>query len=305
MAPRNLFLITGLLIGLMFSLSSGQRFPFRIYNVREGLTQSQVQSIVQDGLGYLWFGTRDGVAIYDGYNFHSLSNKDGLEANYIITSYLDSRGNIWFTHRTRGISRINSLTRKFDPVSLPAEMEDVQIEHIVEDDQGRFWFATSGKGVFILSDSTWYAWTMKDGLPSETINDIAFGDNQIWLATDKGLIACKTQYDKLEIVWKLDKNSSLGSDNITRVLIDRRGNVWAGTGDAGTVRITMSGPSVSGWQFKRYFKKSSFGSHIIQALYEDLQKRIWIGARDGVAIVTDTTITYLNEEQGLSYHDVI
>ncbi len=38
-------------------------------SVEEGLSQSIVVSIIQDTRGFLWFGTEDGLNLYDGYSF--------------------------------------------------------------------------------------------------------------------------------------------------------------------------------------------------------------------------------------------
>lgn len=309
MIPGKTYLIAVFLICILFGQSYSQRYPFRNYNVREGLTQSQVQTINQDTLGYLWFGTRDGVAVYDGYRFQSLTNKDGLEANYIITSFLDSKENIWYTHRTKGISRIHSPTRRFNSMQLPPDLADVQVEQILEDSLGQFWFATSGKGVFILRDSTWYSWTTTNGLPANDIRSLSLQGDKIWLATDQGLVVCKAEPEKVDIIWYLNKNSRLRSDDITRVLLDSRNSVWVGTGDRGTIQIDLHGANIRDWKFSYYYRPSSFGSHIIQSLYEDDLHRIWVGTRDGVAIISAGTeanqISYLNEDQGLSYRDVL
>jgi len=41
--------------------SHAQQAMFRGYTVEHGLSQSQVETVVQDPLGYLWAGTHHGV----------------------------------------------------------------------------------------------------------------------------------------------------------------------------------------------------------------------------------------------------
>lgn len=43
-------------------------FCFRHLNTSNGLPNQQVEAIVQDADGYIWIGTRNGLAKFDGYN---------------------------------------------------------------------------------------------------------------------------------------------------------------------------------------------------------------------------------------------
>jgi len=42
---------------------------FRHFNNEEGLSNSTVDKIIQDDLGFIWVGTSDGLNRFDGYNF--------------------------------------------------------------------------------------------------------------------------------------------------------------------------------------------------------------------------------------------
>ena len=94
------------------SICFSQRLPLRVYSVKEGLPQSQVQTIIQDGKGYLWIGTADGIAQYDGKSFTTYTKKNGLVSNYIHTSFIDAHGDLWISHRTYGLSKLNIKTKK-------------------------------------------------------------------------------------------------------------------------------------------------------------------------------------------------
>ncbi len=61
----------------------GQKYTFISYSTEQGLPQSQVSSIVQDSMGYLWVGTLGGLARFNGQDFVTFSVQNGLLNNRI------------------------------------------------------------------------------------------------------------------------------------------------------------------------------------------------------------------------------
>lgn len=70
--------LKALLVTLVFALviepaAAAPRFPespaFRILTVKDGLPSTSVTQIAEDRQGYLWIGTTDGLARYDGVEF--------------------------------------------------------------------------------------------------------------------------------------------------------------------------------------------------------------------------------------------
>ena len=63
---------------------------FKNITIEQGLSQSTVETMIQDSKGYLWFGTNDGLNRYNGYEFKVYKNnknsKNSLVGNYIIES---------------------------------------------------------------------------------------------------------------------------------------------------------------------------------------------------------------------------
>ncbi len=85
-----------LLIILNGCLSYAQD-PYAIkYGIDEGLPTSNIYSVFEDSMGYLWFGTDVGVLKYDGYDFDHYSIDDGLADNEVFKIFEDSNNRIWF-----------------------------------------------------------------------------------------------------------------------------------------------------------------------------------------------------------------
>lgn len=58
--------------------SFGQLFEYKQYNTRSGLAQSVVSNMTEDQFHQLWIATYDGISVFDGQNFKTISTKEGL-----------------------------------------------------------------------------------------------------------------------------------------------------------------------------------------------------------------------------------
>ncbi len=146
------YLLTGLFFGFPLWVSAQiNTIKFEHYTSNEGLSQSTVKCIQQDHLGFMWFGTVNGLNKFDGLNFtsyyHNPQDSTSLTASSITTLYEDRRGNLWVgtmnglnlfarekNHFRRFIHRednLNSLAHNY-------------IHDLLEDAAGNLWIATRG-----------------------------------------------------------------------------------------------------------------------------------------------------------------
>src|ERR1700733_10382127 len=88
-----------LLLFPLYAFSQNSRLKFSHIGTDAGLSQSNVTCILQDSRGFMWFGTRDGLNKYDGYQFTVYKNIEGDQksiSNSFITSMIeDKKGNLW------------------------------------------------------------------------------------------------------------------------------------------------------------------------------------------------------------------
>jgi len=94
-----------LVFAMLFSTVSGQSYSIRTYTPVDGLNQSQVNTVMQDRRGYLWIGTRNGIARFDGQSFVNYYSEDGLVDNRCIRILQDSKGDIYAV-TSNGIARL-------------------------------------------------------------------------------------------------------------------------------------------------------------------------------------------------------
>lgn len=91
---------------------------------------NDVNAIIEDKTGKLWFGTRGYACVYDGKTFTTVTNKDGKPFANVRSIIKDKKGNIWLggydgLWRYDG-STFTNFTRKF-------------VGYIYEDKKGNIW----------------------------------------------------------------------------------------------------------------------------------------------------------------------
>src|SRR5262245_12854702 len=95
------------LYAVCFDLSANTNTHFSIANWTSGagLPQNSVFSIIQTRDRYLWTGTLNGLARFDGVRFTTFDedNTPGLDSARIVKLFEDRRGNLWIGTRTGSI----------------------------------------------------------------------------------------------------------------------------------------------------------------------------------------------------------
>lgn len=95
------------------------QLTFRRLSVQEGISNSSVIAITQDNDHFLWFGTRDGLNRFDGYNIQIFrkdrGNPNSLLFDDIRLLYFDPQLKTIWAGSTKGLSRfisekMNSIT---------------------------------------------------------------------------------------------------------------------------------------------------------------------------------------------------
>ncbi len=232
MPPRSRFLRTvnqrayrfvALLVALAISVllfvavpASAQQFPFQYYPPSD-LPQASVQVVFQDAEGFLWVGTQDGAARYDGHRFHHYGLDDGLRSGLIndITQGVD--GLLWFAE-DEGLAvfdgeRFRSLGADR---GLPGQ-HGVQLAPRADGSVVVGTSAPAGVGIARLEGSSITVETVPLPEGVRAIVDIAVGaDGRTFVGTDgKGLLVLDKQGAMLE-----GMGSGLGGDRAGPLLVD-------------------------------------------------------------------------------------
>ena len=114
-------------------------YYLRTWHTEDGLPENVVTAIVQTRDGYLWVGTYDGLARFDGASFTVFDNNNTPEmsSSRVISLYEDREGNLWIGHETGELTRYRDghcYAVKFNPA-----WENRKISGIGADPAGRIW----------------------------------------------------------------------------------------------------------------------------------------------------------------------
>ena len=85
-----------LLLGAAAALAaSAQQRSFRYFDQNDGLRNVAVNALAQDGAGYVWAGTENGLYRYDGSTFRRFGAEQGLSTAAITSLHADAGGGLW------------------------------------------------------------------------------------------------------------------------------------------------------------------------------------------------------------------
>jgi diguanylate cyclase (GGDEF)-like protein/PAS domain S-box-containing protein len=185
------------LTAVSFNLAANNNVRLVQLSLEQGLSQTQINSIVQDDDGYLWIGTQQGLNIYDGHRLKTISGPDHLlEIQSINSLFKDSHNNIWVgsvPNRNFKINKVDSTITEYDP-PYPAgrEVQDSAFFEITEDHQKNLWLATMRAIFFYESqaDEMSFVVDFEPTLASgEIIRDIYSLPDHLLVATSKGFFS--------------------------------------------------------------------------------------------------------------------
>jgi len=155
------------------------------WQIPEGLPQTSAQAVTRSPDGYLWIGTQEGLARFDGVRFtvYHGSNEAAIPNKYISVLYVDRGGRLWIGTRA-GIAILeNGQFSSFEKV--PA-LVHASIRAILEDTAGRVWVGTDD-GLFVVNGTSTRRFGTTNGLRNPSIRALEQdAAGVVWVSTATG-----------------------------------------------------------------------------------------------------------------------
>lgn len=286
------------------NIESFKQFRINLKNITPRLEGNRINAILanpQNYDGVLWLGTAYGLVkfdiereIFSLYEIEVVSNK-----NYISTVIMDDDGIIWFTTNEEGIIKFDPVTEKYTQIKVktdkPVIISENHIIRIYKRRNGKI-IGSSPTGIFEVDPKTNIRKPFPINIgnyPPSILSGVFqfFEDNEgkIYLGTYVGLLVFdeKENYAQLYSSDPFD-NTTLSSNNIYSLYMDKGGVIWLGTNGLGINKIV---PSKNKFTLHRV-TPTGLGIQSIRAIFVDYQDRLWIGGYGNISFLDRKTHRY-------------
>jgi diguanylate cyclase (GGDEF)-like protein len=242
-----------------------------VWTSESGMPQNTVDAIVQTRDGYLWVGTEEGLARFDGVRFvvSDRQTAPALRSSFVSSLFEATDGTLWIGTYGGGLARLrNGRIEAFRPELLGSD----RIREMHAAGGGVFFAATAGGGMLRIDGEKVTRFTTRDGLPTDRIwvfeDD---GEGGLWVATHGGGV----------VRWRdgrvHEHLEGLPNDFARTLLRDPDGTLWIGT-DGGGVAVWKNGTIV-----RTVTTRDGLPSNLIRSLTRDRDGSLWIGTDGGLA----------------------
>ncbi|HYH85300.1 MAG TPA: two-component regulator propeller domain-containing protein, partial [Pyrinomonadaceae bacterium] len=264
--PSRLLLLLASCALALAGVVRAEQLPVRTYATADGLAHDQVDKIVQDSRGFIWFCTFDGLSRFDGYRFTNYGVKDGLP-RASVNEMLEARDGVyWVATNGGGVSR-------FDPAWDARRVAEARASGGADAGDGRV-FKTYNVGEEAQSNIV------------ETIFEDRAGN--VWAGTQGGLfrLAGGREGGTFERVLLNIPNRAERAVEAVSMVEDAEGSVWVGT-NRGVVRILPGGATI------HQAVQTSQGTDYVWSFLLDRQGRLWVGHQSGLLVVNPEPVARL------------
>ena len=266
----------------------------RNWTTADGLPGMTITAIMQDQKGYIYIGTYDGLARFDGVEFATFSRN--IDSKYDFASvrsiFQDSNGNLWVGHNDEGVTCIQpdgKLIKYTTENGLPHN----SIRAICEDFSNNIWLGTASGLCYLTPKNEVRIPEGLHELDQDTIQvsrlycDTA---GRIWISTaiENDLFVYTHKLERFTGITKI-KNPS-----VNEVTQDKSGAFWFGVAPHYAVRIKDTEETV--FDIGHDHQEGT----VVNSIVQDTAGNFWFASDCGITILHNGMFTYYDKRNGLT-----
>jgi signal transduction histidine kinase/ligand-binding sensor domain-containing protein/DNA-binding response OmpR family regulator/HPt (histidine-containing phosphotransfer) domain-containing protein len=237
------------------------------WQIADGMPQSTAQALARTPDGYLWVGTQEGLARFDGVRFTVFDdvNEPAIPNKNITALLVDRSGRLWIGTRA-GLAVLEH--GRFRQGLHGSGLAQAYIRALSQSSDGRIWIGTDS-GLRSISGEAARDYTIANGLGDDRVRALEPGrDGSLWVGTMSGL----QHFDgkRFETIPVLDPQTA---EPVTSLHEDGDGSLWIGTQSGGLYRRQNDGIDVMA-------EPGRFGT-LIRAIWRDRDGNLWFAPRGG------------------------
>lgn len=178
----------------LFALDPQKSFAQYIHEVwqrEQGLPSNAILSIFQASDGYIWIGTFDGIARFDGASFtiFRTANTPELKSNGVWSIRQSADGSLWFGTNGGGVMQLKD--GRFKTYTIQDGLPSNVVHHMCPDRAGGMWFATRN-GIAHYTDGKIIAYHLPGDVQQNAVNCVLLDrEGTLWIGSVGGLWSFK------------------------------------------------------------------------------------------------------------------
>ena len=222
-------------------------------------------------------------------NTQYLDVDQGMSFSYLLCSYQDKNGNLWFGTYGGGVSMYDG--ESFTHFTKNEGLSNDMILTILQDKNGNMWFGTEGGGLNKYDGKSFTHFTTNEGLSNNIVCSILEDKHgNLWFGTWGGGVV---KYDGKKWVHYTTKEG-LSSNIILSIVEDKKGFLWFGTSNGGVIKH-------DGKSWTHFTRKDGLSHNSVWSILEDHSGNLWLGTNGGGVNKFDgKQFTHFTTKEGLS-----
>lgn len=253
-------------------------YRFLHLNSRNGLSHQQVEAIAEDGSGYIWIGTRNGLCKYDGYKittyYHNPHDLHSLKHNYIHYLFSDREGHIWIGTEA-GLCRYRPKYDNF--VYYPGSRKYAGA--MAQLHCGKLF--AGGDGLYLYNpyrDSFKRIPTLDNGYIFSMSVD---SHDNLFVSTNNSIYWYDHTFMKIHPLNISYYSHFIKNFNVViqPIKIDFKDRLWIGRNGQGVMWINLKTKK------SHIYPSSLIANGIVRTIEEDNDHNMWIGTEGGISVI--------------------